>query len=154
MTEYLTAAALAARLGVQREAVRKAVRAGRLDRSRHGTRFDFTLAVQEWNANRGAAANQADSNGTIAEERRRWIKAKADEAVLRVARQKGEYVRATEVEATWTGYIKRAKTQLEALPSRAKQRDPSLTTAQLVGLQALVQDALIELAGGREEGAA
>lgn len=143
--ELLSAAALARRLGVQPWAVSKAVRAGRLDACRRpGNRFDFALAVQEWNANR---ANGAD--GGFAESKRRYLDARAADAEHALAVKRGEYLPARDVLAWITADYAALRVAVESFPSRMKTALPHLTPSDLVTMQRTCADWLTEIAAGR-----
>ena len=139
---------------MQREAIAKAVRAGRLDKSRHGERFDFAVALHEWNAGRGHGAGEP-RDGTIADERRQWLTAKRRVEEYRLAILEGRYVERDAVLTARVAEIVRDRTMIEGIPSRMKARLPHLTTADLVVMQALLADVLTAHAGASaDEGAA
>lgn len=145
--ELLSGAALARRLGVQPWAVTKAVRSGRLDTCRRpGNRFDFATAVREWNANR---ASGADSEGSFAESKRRYLEARAAEAEMALAIKRGEYLWARDVVAWLEADYAGLKQAVDAFPSRVKQALPHLTPADCVVVQRLSADFLTDIAAGR-----
>jgi phage terminase Nu1 subunit (DNA packaging protein) len=88
---------------------------------------------------------------TIADERRRLIAAQARRAELRVAREAGELVPTKAVELWWSAMIIEARTQLLAVPTRANQRLPHLSRADLAVLDGLIREALAGLAAGPKD---
>ena len=156
MSELLTKHELAKRLGVQREAIAKAVRSGRLDKSRHGDRFDFAVALHEWNAGRGHGAGSPDTrDGSIAEERRQWLRAKRQVEEYRLAVLAGRYVERQASADALTVLVGNARTTLEGIASAVKTECPEVSVRALLVIQRKVHDALVELSGASaEEGAA
>jgi phage terminase Nu1 subunit (DNA packaging protein) len=56
-------------------------------------------------------------------------------------------VSSSEVKLRWSAHVVAARTKLLGLPSRAKQRLPHLTPADLATLDRLIREALEELGG-------
>ncbi len=75
----------------------------------------------------------------------------ADMAELKFKEAAGELIPARDVERQLAGYLVNCKTRLLALTSRAKQALPHLVTADLEAIDALVREALEELAGPASE---
>ncbi len=146
--------AFARRLGVSERVVRKAIDTGRLERSvgqnGHGRPVIAhpDLAEREWRDNRDPAKDRTgrDRGGATAAVRRRLVLAQAKRQELAYEQARRELVPRLEVQREFAGYIVMCKTKLLGVPSRAKQRIPHLTVAEIGVLEALVREALEELA--------
>lgn len=79
--------------------------------------------------------------------------ARAEAFELETAKKKRLLVPVAEVERRWAGHVLRARTALLGLPTRARQRLPHLTAADVAKLDRLVREVLEELAGGQGEAA-
>jgi len=82
------------------------------------------------------------------EARRRKEVANAALAELELGERQGELVAVREVEARLTNLFGSCRTKLLGIPARAAQRDPTLTRPQLTLLDALLREALEDLANG------
>lgn len=159
----MSVVAFARRVGVDEKTIRMAIRTGRLERSigrnAKGTPYiaDAVLAEQEWRENRdpsrerGAqSADASSSNGasgiTIADERKRLIRAQARRAEIENDKRAGDLVPARQVELRWTGLVVEASVAARGLPTRAKQRIPHLSVADVLVLTQLVDEMLEGLA--------
>lgn len=89
----------------------------------------------------------------LAAARARREAAAAELAEIDLAERRGSLVRAHDLEARLADVFLRSRTRLLGLPSRLREQDPTLTAAQLELVEALLVEALEELAGG-EEGSA
>lgn len=159
----LSLRAYAKRRGVSVEAVSQAAKNGRLSKSvvRGAHRrvkgiSDPDLADREWAettrvemiplsgpaAQRGAGGEPSP----LAVGRSRLEMARAELAEMEIAQRKGELVKAVDLEARLVGIFGGCKTKLLAVPSRARQEDPDLTAAQLALFEALIREALEDLA--------
>lgn len=160
----LSLRAYAERRGVSAEAVSQAVKRGRLSASivRVGGRpkiRDPDLADREWAESTrpdmvpisGPAARRGRDGepSALVQGRTRLETAKAELIEMQLRERKGELVQAAEVERRWASIISACKAQLLAIPSRLKQEDPDLTTAQIALVEKLVREALIDLATSR-----
>lgn len=154
-------------------AVQEAIANGRLSKSLSDDRkkiADAGLADEEW-----AASTKADyvpltgpsaptpsptptpgvrtpTNG-LAEARARREAAQADLRELELARHRGELVPAKDfqahlarVEERLRGVITRCRNKLLGIPTRARQRDPSLSKRHVTLIDTLVREALEDLA--------
>lgn len=168
--------AYAKRRGLSAEAVCKAVRSGRLERSIVVVRgkpkiADPELADREWENNtrtarppkprRDSAASDVvpDSGVSYSEARRRrevelWrqsrIKREADALDLGV--KKGELIPVDEARAAVMNSFTIVRTRLLGVPTRCKQRLAILSSADVGVIDDLVREALEELAGEEEAG--
>jgi hypothetical protein len=138
-------------VGVDVEQVLKGIRNGRLERS-VGTNArgrpcitDGALAEQEWRQNRDARKVRGPGV-TMAAERKRLLVAQASRAELENAEKAGALVSARAVDLRWSGMIVAARTRMLGIPSRAKQRAPHFTTADLALIDALIREGLEDLA--------
>lgn len=73
--------------------------------------------------------------------------AEAELAELELAEKRGDLVRAKDLEAKWVDAVTSCRTKLLGIPTRARQRDHSLTDAQVALFGTLIHEALEELAG-------
>lgn len=168
MTEPITLTAYAERRGVSVKAVSKAIAAGRLvasvTRDARGAPkiADPDLADREWTANtRPSVADQAPSRAAPAppvtspirrdvpdynESRARREAALADMAELEVAERRGELVPVAEARADVIARFTLVRTRLLGVPARAAQRLPHLAGEVVPVIDALVREALEELA--------
>ena len=144
----------AVRLGVDREAVRKAIANGRLTKSiGHNSRgwpeiLDVALAEREWTENQDIAKVRGPAMVGIGDHRKRLIKAQTRKLNQAYRERAGKLVSAQEVEMRWSTLIVTARNKLLGIPSRARQRSPELTAAQMAVIDELIREALEELAGG------
>ena len=151
--------AFAKRLGVSHTAVEKAVTTGRLAKSvgldarGRPAIVDLAVARAEWKDN----ATKSPAQGAVL---RSLVEAQRQQALERTRGLKlandlkaGRSLDATEVEMRWSAVIVGVRTQLLALPTRLKARRPNLTHEDIAAADALIREALEELAGpkSREE---
>jgi len=95
------------------------------------------------------AASQAPN--PLAEARARRESAQASIREMELAERRGELVPSKDVEAHLANLFAQCRTRLLAIPARARQRDPSLSGPQLALLEALLFEALEDLAGAPPE---
>ncbi|HEX7127287.1 MAG TPA: hypothetical protein VF406_16135 [Thermodesulfobacteriota bacterium] len=88
---------------------------------------------------------------TLAEATRREREARAKLAELEYRKRSGLLIPTAEAEATYSAQIIRARTKLLAIPSQLKRRRPHLTPEDLADLDALIREALTELATAAED---
>lgn len=151
-------------------AVSEAIKNGRLVKSVVRDEFgspkiaDPDLADREWEANTDSAkrANAAggvdreaaaprrelgeDGVETVASSTQRLKSAQADLAELKLKEAQRELVPSRDVESRFVNVFTSCKTRLLAIPSRARQAMPHLSNADVAALDALVREALEELA--------
>src|SRR5262245_43708156 len=159
-----TVEAFARRVGVDQNAIRRAMTNGRITRwrlrkGRHEI-IDPAGAEREWRAYRdGLAQNDtgADRNGgdypapgPVLAARLRAIEAKSRLHELEYQRRRGELVPKAEVELAWTGLVVAARTKLLGLAARIKQRIPEPPVSAVGVIDGLVREALEELGRGEE----
>jgi hypothetical protein len=164
------------RRGVSHVAVQRAVKLGRLRasivRDAEG-RFlgirDPELADREWAANTDytdapqlspappapvhrvqvdAPPSDSEDDGSLLHATRREKMAKAKLAELKLAQESGELVPVRDVERKVRDEYAAVKVRLLGIPSRARQALPHLSLADIAAIEALVREALEELAGG------
>lgn len=145
--------------GCQLKAVQDAIRDGRLRKSLTVDKKITSAedADAEWAAttltNRIPLTGPAAKGGQapdLADSRARREAAEAELAEIKLAEMKGELIRAETVEARVVEDYSRCRTKLLGVPSRARQRDPGLTQAQIGLIEELVREALDDLAAGDE----
>ena len=140
-------------------AVQVAIQGGRLRTSltEDGRIRDASEADAEWlantHSNRVPHTGPTSPNGVAAppelgESRKRKEAALAELAEIELAEKRGDLVLARDVEARLVNVFSSCKVKLLGIAARARQRDPSLTAAQIAMLDALVREALEDLAGG------
>lgn len=150
----------AALAGGTHRAVQVAIIDGRLSKSLTPDRkriADVAAADAEW-----ASTTHVDripltgptAAGTsppdLAESRARREAAEAALAEIELDEKRGELVPAKDVEAKLVSVFAHCKTKLLAVAPRARQRDPSLTGAQLELFEALIREALDDLSSSAE----
>ena len=145
----------AARKGVDRGAVRKAIINGWLSQSISRDAegrpkiADVALADKEWADNRPASKAEPAGFLSIAQEKRRLVSAQARKVELLNRRTAGTLVPRRAVEIRYGTLVVTAKTKIRGVPSRIKQRIPHLSLAELAIIAELLDEALEELADGR-----
>lgn len=145
-------------------AVQVAIQTGRLARSvvldSKGEKkiSDAAAADAEWAASTNedrvplsgptAPAVEGDSFTPLSAARARKAAAEAEVAELELAERRGQLVRADEVEARLVRVFVNCRTKLLDVPSRAFERDPSLSEDQVALVDSLIHEALEDLAVG------
>lgn len=86
---------------------------------------------------------------SLATARLRHETAKAERAELELAHRRGELIEKATIAEAWQDQISKAKTRLMAIPAKARQRIPGLDSVGAATLEALIREALEELADGR-----
>ena len=159
----LSLRAFARSQGVSLPAVQRAIKAGRLTKASVGEDergrpviLDETKAAEEWVEHTRVRVDSRKNNGSVppsklAEATLRERKVRGDLFELEYQRKRGLVVPAREVELRWSGLVVAARTRLLGLPSRAKARLPHLSAGDLVVLEALLREALEELASPAED---
>lgn len=157
MARPMTVRAFARWLGVSHTAVQQRIKAGALPASAQRVRgrwriLDAERAKREWAAHtrpridsrKVPGAKDKPSELAVATLRERIARAEAFE--LETARKKGLLVSAAEVERRWVTIGVQLRTQLGGLPTRIRQRLPSLTAKDVLVIDRLVREVLEELA--------
>lgn len=155
---YRKAAGLA---GGTLNAVQTAIKSGRLLKSltADGTQIASVAAADaEWDAttqtDRIPISGPTHAGPTpppeLAESRARREAAEAALAEIELAEKRRELVPAKDVESKLVNAFAHCKTKLLGVPSRARQRDPALTGAQVALVEELIREALDDLASPSE----
>jgi phage terminase Nu1 subunit (DNA packaging protein) len=134
--------------------VTEAAAAGRIDLGPGQTIADAEAADRTWEQRADHAKRPPSTNGhtrgagTLQEARR--LEALERGRGLRLANDRlaGRLVEADVVVRHFATLVVAAKNKLRGIPSRARQRIPSLTTADLTVLAELIDEVLTELADG------
>lgn len=127
-------------------------RAASQTRSGHW-RIDRAIGLREWADAKGAPDNGTGSREWREARTRREV-AMAARAELELARESGELVEAASVEEQLTDVFSACRTKLLGIPTRLRQRLPHLAAGDVAEIEALIREALEELAkwGEGEEG--
>lgn len=162
--EPMDVAAYARRVNLTHGAIQKAIKTGRLTRSVvwvDGTPkiADADQADAELEANtrpRIDRPERTDADGTVEQsynrsraEREaalaRLDAHRADLAAIELEEKRGSVVAVEVVEARLTSVFSACRSKLLGVPTRARQRDPGLTPAQVALIEELVREALEDL---------
>jgi phage terminase Nu1 subunit (DNA packaging protein) len=107
---------------------------------------DVELADREWAANTDATKSRSSDPAELDEDliaaTTRWKIAQADAVELKLRKDRGELVRALDVERAIAEAFLAARTSLLALPSQIKQDLPHLTLEEVARIDARVREAL------------
>lgn len=155
----LSVSSYAKHRGDTRQAVEKAIKTGRLQKSltrdaKGRSWINPELADQEWAQNtdytdapqRAPEAVESDDSIAGASAREKHWRAKLAE--LKFKEAAGELVSAKEVERKWSDVLTTVKTRLLGIPTRAKQQCPELTVGTIAKLDDLIRETLQELSNG------
>jgi phage terminase Nu1 subunit (DNA packaging protein) len=139
--------------GATLRAVAEAAVAGRIDLGPGQTVPDAEAADRSWEARTDHAKRPPSANGhvrpgTLPEARRLESLERARGLKLANDQRAGSLVEVAAVERAFAGLVVAAKNKLRGIPSRARQRIPSLTPADLAVLSELIDEVLTELADG------
>lgn len=132
--------------------VEEAIESGRLSRSierdaKGRPRINPVLADAEWSANTDASLNpKASERGTFAAARARREFAEAETKELKLRQLRDELVERSEVKRHLVDVFSKCRTKLLGIPSRVKQQLPHLTSVDVGTIEALVREALEDLA--------
>lgn len=138
------------------KAIRAAKKSGRLAKSltEDGGIISAELADRELAATThvdrvplSGPTSSGEQPPDLAESRARREAALAALAEIELAEKQGELVPVADVESKLVGVFSSCKTKLLGIPSRARQRDPGLTLAQVALIETLVREALEDLSG-------
>ena len=102
-------------------------------------RYDAISCAQWVRRHRPGGVDALDARARLDVKRR-------EEIELRLQVKRREFVRALEMDLRWTAIGAQLRTTLLGLPTRARQRLPHLTAADLVVLDGLVREVLDEFA--------
>lgn len=152
--------------GTTHRAVQVAIRDGRLVHAIVAGKIDSALADAEWSDTTledrvpltGPTASFSDDDDgelpaglpSLKESRARREAAEAALAEIELAEKRAELVLAADVEAKLVGVFSGCKTKLLAVASRARQRDPALSGAQVELFENLIREALTDLANAAD----
>ena len=142
--QTVTTQQLASLLGVSAEAVRKAVREGRIPSKGRG-RFILGEALRAYC---GSLRSVASGHGTVGEvgeltrERALLAKSQREAAELKNAAARRELVNANEVVAEWQDILSLVQANMLTVPIMAQQRLPHLTKHDTQVLGEIVRDML------------
>lgn len=168
----LSQRAYAARRGVSHMAVQRAIKAGRLKDCLNdgGQIVDPDLADREWERKTdlsrapipvrqraagvalGPAADDGEAVPDMADASAREKHWRAKLAELKFRESASELVPAAGVKAELEGVFRSCRTKLLGIPSRARQLLPGLSLGDVAKIEALVREALEELASGGAKG--
>lgn len=161
LREYARHRKAAGLAGGTLRAVQVAIRDGRLSKSLTRDRKRIASAAaadREWEATTQAdrvplsgPTAPAEPPPSLMESRARREAAEAELAEIELAEKRRELVPAKDVESRLVNVFAQCKTKLLGVPSRARQRDPALTGEQVSLIEALIREALEELASASEE---
>lgn len=166
----VSARAYAAHRGIDPMAVSRAIKRGRLNKSVIGNgdgtyTIDVDLADREWAENTDltrapfeqrdqappppqvASPEPVESTVTAAARSKHW---EAKHRELKFKEAARELVPAAEMKEALTKVFANCRTRLLALPTRARQALPHLSLADVAAFEALVREALEDLAEGPE----
>jgi hypothetical protein len=154
----MTLTAYAARRGVSKMAVVKAVKVGRLQecvgRNERGQPFiaDPDLADREWDANTDPTRMPVDSVSTdFQDSKAKHEYFKAAKAEVEFMKAAGELVLASDFKNKLEDAFRSCRSKLLGIPTRAKQNLPHLSQSDVTVLETLVREALEDLANGVTE---
>lgn len=94
--------------------------------------------------------NKAGQGFDLVTERARLAAAQADRAELELAHRRGELVDGKAIRLAYVGMVTAARNRLRAIPTKAKTIIPTLAVADVETLETLIDEALTELAEGKE----
>lgn len=135
-------------LGISARTVRELAERGIIPRGERG-RYPLASVAAYCRHLREQAAGRADADGTdLVAERAKLAAAQRRRVELQIAAEERRLVDAEAVRGRFVGMVTAAKNRLLAVPSKAKSRIPTLTVADVEVLEALVAEALEELARG------
>jgi hypothetical protein len=146
--------------GATLRAVAEAAAAGRIDVGPGQTIADPVATDLAWAERTDHAKRPPSTNGhgrragagTLQEARRLEAIERSRGLKLVNDRLAGTLVEAAAVERMYSGMVVEARNALRGIPSKAKQRIPHLTAADLTALAALIDECLESLADDRRDG--
>ena len=171
MAEGLSLRGYAKRRGCALSTVQEAIRTGRLAKSvtkdeQNRYSIDAELADQEWAASTHtdrapltgptapASAGEGGEGGdtpSLSVARIRHENAKAALAELELGERLGELVEAKDLEARLVGVFASCRQKILGVPSRLRQRDPSLSAEQLAVIEEELREALSDLGSDAQQ---
>lgn len=152
----MTLAEFGALIGADEKTVRTSIANGRLQRgiARDGrgawTVVDAKLAALDWEQNRDESKVRREPRAgeTTADARREQLREQTRKLRLANDLREGTLVVAKDARDAWIALVVEAKTAARGIPSKAKQRLPHLTVADVLALEELVAEVLEHLAEG------
>lgn len=147
--ETMSESEIAVFLGVTASTIRSLTRDGKIMKAGPG-RWDVRRSVASYVEHlRGIASRTGrarDQGDPLRAEQERLTRAKAEREALRLARERGELVEASEVVREWTAVLRDVRNGLLAVAPRVAQRLPALTAAELAVVTEEIRNALEGLA--------
>jgi terminase small subunit / prophage DNA-packing protein len=139
---------LAKLLGISDRQVRELAKDGTLIRvSRGNYALESSIAAYCRRLRDAAAGRGGESVQTsLATERARLAREKADAEGMKNARSRGELVEAAQVEREWSDILRGVKAKLLSLPGRVQQRLPHIGRIEISEIDAEVRQTLEGLA--------
>lgn len=137
---------LAALLGVTDRTIRTLTEEGYVVKLAHGT-YDLAASIQgfiRYKVEQAEAGGRRAGTSTLAAEREREIRERADNMALRNAQLRSELVPVTDVEARWSDILRGVRSRMLAVPGRCQQRLGHLTAHDVDTIDREVRDALTE----------
>ena len=141
---------LARLLGISDRQVRELATEGTIIRTSRG-QFDLMASVHRYAARlREAASGRGGETVQIslATERARLAREKADAESMKNARSRGDLLDAKLVERTWAEILRDVRSRMLAVPNRLQQRVAHLTASDTQEIDAEIREALEALADG------
>lgn len=152
--DQVTAAELGRFLGLSDRGVRDLAAKGTIERAGRG-RYPLQASAQAYCAHlREVAAGRGGEAATasLAAERTRLAKERADEQGMKNQRLREELVLSADVEREWTAILADVRAAVLALPTRIHQRCPHLTRPDVREIDMEVRATLEALSGGDANG--
>ena len=139
---------LAQLLGISDRQVRELAKDGTIVRTSRG-QFDLLASVQQYAARlRDSASGRGGETvqTTLATERARLAREKADAESMKNAKSRGDLLDAKEVERTWAEILRDVRSRMLAVPNRLQQRLAHLTANDTHEIDIEIREALEALA--------
>lgn len=133
---------LARLLGLSVQAVANHASAGVLVRAGRG-RYEKDASVTSYCAHLRKSAS--GRNTATSAERARLVSAQADAAEHKLKVARGEFLLATDVEATWSDALRRVRAGMLTVPTRVSVRVPHLTPDIINEVYLEIRDVLTEI---------
>lgn len=138
-------------LGLSMTAIDRLAEEGKIVRLRPGV-FDLVESVRTYcahlrNIAAGRSGNEEDDLN-LTEQRAKLARAQTEAQEFKNAIARGEYVKADDVELTWTDFLRDLRSQIMAVPSRVRQIIPGLTATDAALIDRELRDALTGVANG------
>lgn len=147
--ETISESELADLLGVTSRQIRNLAADG-VAKKAGPARYELRASVRAYAESLRAKASRGRAKADDPElraERLRLAAAQAEKVELSNARTRGELLPAREVESAWAGVLREVRAGMLAVPSRASQSLPHLTSHDLAILDREIRDMLTEVSG-------